>query len=335
MRKSILVYTAAMAVMLFAAGCDKQEVKLAAPQPEYSVEAGTYTFTWAPVADAKMYPYELSSSDGTVVSKGAKTSGNESVSFTDLVVGESYEFSVFSRAMVGSGILDSDPATVSFVAKTPAPAFAGSAVTDAGACVTWTSSADKFAYRIVKKGDEGNNLLSETITDTYITVKGLLASTTYVVYVKALAEKEELSSEESSFEFTTQEAATKPFVAVTFEYVVFAEKNTLVCHNVPNSKVKDYFTTTENVNVIGKGYATESQLAYYIVSDYEEHMPGVYCNTPIHKFNNLGQGWKAGNNLFYAAVGEDKNGNDVLNWFWLEMPAAPGDEVKILDSKAK
>ena len=47
MRKSILVYTAAMAVMLFAAGCDKQEVKLAAPQPEYSVEAGTYTFTWA------------------------------------------------------------------------------------------------------------------------------------------------------------------------------------------------------------------------------------------------------------------------------------------------
>ena len=80
---------------------------------------------------------------------------------------------------------------------------------------------------------------------------------------------------------------------------------------MPNSKVKDYFTTTENVNVIGEGYATESQLAYFIVSDYEEHMPGVYSNTPIHKFNNLSPGWKAGDNLFYAAVGEDKNGNSA------------------------
>ena len=48
-----------------------------------------------------------------------------------------------------------------------------------------------------------------------------------------------------------------------------------------------------------------------------------------------GQGWKAGEKLFYGAVAEDKKGNTKLNWFWLEMPGNPGDDVTILDSPKK
>ena len=121
-------------------------------------------------------------------------------------------------------------------------------------------------------------------------------------------------------------------MAVAFEYRVFAEKNTLIAHNVPNSQAANYYTTTENVNVIGDGLAAEKTFANYTVWDYEDHAPGVYANTSIHKFNNNGHGWKAGANLFYGAVGETKNGDVTLNWFWLEMPENPGDDVKILDS---
>ena len=335
MKRSFLCYAASVAMLMLAAGCDKQEVKLAAPQPEFSVVDGLSTVTWSPVDDAALYLYELTTTDGVSVAKGARTAGNESVSFSDLTVGQEYDFSVFARSMVGSGILDSDPATVSFVAKNPAPKFTGSAITDAGACVTWSATTGSYAYRLVKKGDEGTDLLSETISDTYITVKNLQASTSYVVYVKSVSDASDLDSGEASFEFTTDAAATTPWVAVTFEYCVYADANTLVCHNVPNSKVAAYYSTTENVNVIGDGYDTESRLAYYIVSDYEDHVPGVYCNTPIHRFNNYSMGWKGGEKLFYAVVAEDSNGNDVLNWFWLEMPAAPGSDVIVNDAKVK
>ena len=30
-----------------------------------------------------------------------------------------------------------------------------------------------------------------------------------------------------------------------------------------------------------------------------------------------------------------KHGDVALNWFWLEMPENPGDDVKILDSPKK
>ncbi len=170
-----------------------------------------------------------------------------------------------------------------------------------------------------------------------VTLAGLTASTSYIIYVQTIpsAESGLVASNEAAFEFTTEAAATTPWVAVAFEYRVFAEKNTLIIHNVPNSQAANYYTTTENQNIIGNGLATEKTYANYVVGDYEDHVPGVYANSSIHKFNDNGQGWKAGNNLFYAAVGETKNGDVALNWFWLEMPENPGDDVKILDSPKK
>lgn len=170
-----------------------------------------------------------------------------------------------------------------------------------------------------------------------VTLAGLTASTSYIIYVQTIpsAESGLVASNEAAFEFTTEAAATTPWVAVAFEYRVFAEKNTLIIHNVPNSPAANYYTTTENQNIIGNGLATEKTYANYVVGDYEDHVPGVYANSSIHKFNDNGQGWKAGNNLFYAAVGETKNGDVALNWFWLEMPENPGDDVKILDSPKK
>lgn len=170
-----------------------------------------------------------------------------------------------------------------------------------------------------------------------VTLAGLTASTSYIIYVQTIpsAESGLVASNEATFEFTTEATATTPWVAVAFEYRVFAEKNTLIIHNVPNSQAANYYTTTENVNVIGGGYDTESAFSEYVIECYDYHEAGTYANTSIHKFNNLGQGWKAGNNLFYGAVAEDKKGNTKLNWFWLEMPENPGDDVKILDSPKK
>lgn len=46
-------------------------------------------------------------------------------------------------------------------------------------------------------------------------------------------------------------------------------------------------------------------------------------------------GMESRGKLFYGAVAEDKKGNTKLNWFWLEMPGNPGDDVTILDSPKK
>lgn len=63
---------------------------------------------------------------------------------------------------------------------------------------------------------------------------------------------------------------------------------------MPNSQAANYYTTTENLNIIGNGLETENKYANYVVWDYEDHAPGVYANSSIHKFNDNGQGWKAG-----------------------------------------
>lgn len=241
--------------------------------------------------------------------------------------------------------LNSEEAKVTFktgvIPRAEAPVFRTSAVTDAGVCVTWSVvDGAAYKYRIVAKDAPDKNLNSDadkTFEDPFVTLAGLTASTSYIIYVQTIpsAESGLVASNEAPFEFTTEAAATTPWVAVAFEYRVFAEKNTLIIHNVPNSQAANYYTTTENQNIIGNGLATEKTYANYVVWDYEDHVPGVYANTSIHKFNDNGQGWKAGNNLFYAAVGETKNGDVGLNWFWLEMPENPGDDVKILDSPKK
>ena len=346
--KSNLIAQAVIAAAAFSfVGCDKEaeKIQLQAPVPEASVEekVSECTVSWTPVENAVNYSWKLcEAADPTVtVEEDAAYVGDFKV-FRDLKEDTEYEFTITALAAPETNYLNSEEAKVTFktnvIPRAEAPTFRTRAVTDNGVCVTWSVVENAtYKYRIVTKDDPSTNLNSDadkTFEDPYVTLAGLTAATSYIIYVQSIpAEGSDLvASKEAAFEFTTEAEATDPWVAVAFEYRVFAEKNTLIIHNVPNSKTANYYSTTENQNVIGDGLAKESTYANYVVWDYEDHVPGVYANTSIHKFNDNGQGWKAGNKLFYAAVGETKNGDVTLNWFWLEMPENPGDDVKILDS---
>lgn len=350
MKRNLFVQAAIAAAVLVFAGCDKEaeKIQLQTPEPKAETEAATAggTVSWAAVENAASYSWKLyeTAEPTVVVAEDAAFSG-VSKTFTDLKEDTEYEFTITAVAAPETNYLNSEEAKVTFktgiIPRAEAPVFRTSAVTDAGACVTWSVvDGATYKYRIVAKDDPSNNLNSdanEAFEDPFVTLAGLTASTSYIIYVQTIpsAESGLEASKETEFEFTTEAAATTPWVAVAFEYRVFAEKNTLIIHNVPNSKAANYYTTTENVNVIGDGLDTESAFSEYVIECYDYHEAGTYANTPIHKFNNLAQGWKAGDKLFYGAVAEDKNGNTKLNWFWLEMPENPGDDVKILDSPKK
>ena len=350
MKSNLFAQAAIAAVVFVVAGCDKEaeKIQLQTPVPEAAVLATSAesTVSWAAVENAAGYSWKLyeTAEPTVVVAEDAAFTG-ESKTFTDLKEDTEYEFTITAVAAPETNYLNSEEAKVTFktgvVPRAEAPTFRTSAKTDVGVSVTWSViDGATYKYRIVAKDDPAKNLNSDadkTFGDPFVTLAGLTASTSYIIYVQTIpsAESGLVESNEAAFEFTTEAAATEPWVAVAFEYRVFAEKNTLIIHNVPNSKAANYYTTTENVNVIGGGYEKESTYANYVVWDYEDHVPGVYTNTSIHKFNNNGQSWKAGENLFYAAVGETKNGDVALDWFWLEMPENPGDDVKILDSPKK
>lgn len=348
MRSNLFIQAAFAATILFAASCDKddEKIQLQTPVPVATPEENSTgcVIVWAADENAADYSWTLcETADPTVpVAENASFVGN-SKTFGDLKEDTEYVFSITALAAPESNYLNSEEAKVTFrtniIPRAEAPTFRTSAVTDAGVSVTWSViDGASYKYRIVAKDNPSTDLNSDadkTFEDPFVTLSGLTASTSYIIYVQTVpaAGSELENSNEAAFEFTTEAAATDPWVAVAFEYRVFAGKNTLIIHNVPNSKAANYYTTTENQNVIGNGLATEKQFANYTVWDYEDHVPGVYANTSIHKFNNNGSGWKAGDKLFYGAVGETKNGDVTLNWFWLEMPTNPGDDVKILDTK--
>lgn len=359
MKRNQITLAAIAAAALLAAGCDKEVEKTQLQVPTISVTFAdspvNARIEWSDDANAKCWSWKLSESanptatlsvsanPSVIVEQNASYTNNLKI-IKDLKENTEYTFTVTAIAADGSNYLNSEEATANFttgiIPRAETPVFRTNAVTDKGVCVTWSVvEGASYKYRITTKADPSTNLNSDvdkTFTDPFVTLSGLTAATAYVIHVQAISDEEGVQpSPEAEFEFTTEAEATDPWVAVAFEYRVFAEKNTLIVHNVPNSKAANYYTTTENENVIGEGLATESVMAYYIVSDYEEHVPGVYMNSSIHKFNDNGQGWNAGDNLFYAAVGETKNGDTKLNWFWLEMPEKPGDDVKILDSPKK
>lgn len=350
MNRKTFVQTAFAAIALLAAGCSEEAEKtqLQAPTPSVLPEetSAACEISWQAVENASCYSWKLfeTAEPETAVKEDA-ASTLTSLTFSDLEESTEYTFSVMAVAPQDGDWLNSATVSVKFktgaVPHAEAPAFRAEALTDVGVCVTWSIvEGASYKYRIVAKDNPSENLngdADKTFDDPFVTLSGLKASTSYIIYVQSVPAEDSgmAASDESAFEFTTEAAATSPWVAVAFEYRVFADKNTLIVHNVPNSQAANYYTTTENQNIIGNGLAKESTYAYYVTDDYEYHTPGVYANTSIHKFNDNGQGWSAGKNLFYAAVGETKNGDLKLNWFWLEMPENPGDDVKILDSAKK
>lgn len=350
MKSNLFVQAAIAASVLVVAGCDKdaEKIQLQTPEPKAVVESTTVecTVTWKAVENAAGYSWTLCEaadpatvvSEETIFTDVAKT-------FSNLKEDTEYVFTVSAVAAPETNYLNSEEGKVTFktgiLPRAEAPEFRASAITDVGVSVTWNVvEGATYKYRIVAKDDPSKTLngdADKAFGDPFVTLAGLTASTAYIIYVQTVpsAESGLVASNEAAFEFTTEAAATTPWVAVALEYRVFAEKNTLIIHNVPNSLAANYYTTTENVNVIGGGYDTESAFSEYVIECYDTHQAGTYANTSIHKFSNLGQGWKAGEKLFYGAVAEDKKGNTKLNWFWLEMPGNPGDDVTILDSPKK
>lgn len=168
-----------------------------------------------------------------------------------------------------------------------------------------------------------------------MTLAGLKANTTYVLKVKTLAEEssELADSKESVFEFTTEQTATTPWTEVVFEFRPLGEKNAIFCHNVPNSAVEHFYSSTESHNVIGSGQAPEAEYAKYLIYDFEDNVPGIYQDYPLNKFGNGAVGWKKGDHLFYAVVSADKGEKTkTANWFYVEMPEHADEDVVILDS---
>lgn len=83
--------------------------------------------------------------------------------------------------------------------------------------------------------------------------------------------------------------------------------------------------------MIGEGYDDAGTLIAYMISDYKLDTPKVHRDSKEHNFHNTGTGFKSGDRLFYGVAGGDaaaESGGLV----WVEIPAAFGNPVAILDA---
>lgn len=334
--------TAALALTFLAAGCSKEndpKIQLESPVFTYEVvqTATEYSFSWNAVENAETYSYKLATEDGTVVDADEAYT-KTSVSISGLQEETAYVFSLQALSSNPKYLPSpevSEKFTTGAIPRAAAPEFRNSCKTDIGVCVTWLPSTGSFKYKLAATAEPDAALSEDTVKDSYLTFSGLKASTSYTVTLQALAEEGSglADSRESTFEFTTDAVATKPWTSVVFEYHAVGGKNTIICHNVPNSLVEHYYTSTEDHDVIGSGQASEADYAKYMIWDYEDNMPGIYCDTPIHKFGNGNVGWKKGDHLFYGAVSADKNEKTrTANWFYLEVPENENDDMIIVNS---
>ncbi len=209
--------------------------------------------------------------------------------------------------------------------------------------VSWNPvpQAGAYAYRLLKfsAGDAVTLVKAENeFYPTHVTFTGLTSDTRYSFEVRARAFQDSPYSDSGT---TKSEIVTAPEVATPWVEVVFScteqdGKRGLHIVNIANSKCGHFYSTTANVNVIGDGLDDEPTFIANLISEYEAGTPGVYRDSKEHDFNDDGAGFKAGDHLFYGVAGVDKAGNPGgLNWYWVEVPAAPGDPVLILDSANK
>lgn len=340
-----LLKFAAVSLLVLAAGCSKDSdpKPLATPEPRFKAQSTVteYSFFWNPIEHADTYSYKLETADGVVVAENAAYT-ETLVTISDLKEESTYNFHVTALSKNNPDYAPSATASVTFttgaIPRVASPEFKSSCKTDVGACATWLPSSGKFSYDIAAKDAPETSLNAATIEDPYVTFAGLKPNTSYILKVKNLAEEGSgySDSKESVFEFTTEPAATAPWTEVVFEFRPLAEKNTIFCHNVPNSAVEHYYSTTEDHNVIGSGQADEATYAKYLIFDYEDNVPGIYCDYPLNKFGNGAVGWKKGDKLFYAVVSADKGEKTkTTNWFYVEMPEKADEDIIILDSHKK
>lgn len=254
-----LLKFAAVSLLVLAAGCSKDSdpKPLATPEPRFKAQSTVteYSFFWNPIEHADTYSYKLETSDGVVVAENAAYT-ETLVTISDLKEESTYNFHLTALSKNNPDYAPSATASVTFttgaIPRVASPEFKSSCKTDVGACATWLPSSGKFYYDIATKDAPETTLNAATIEDPYVTFAGLKPNTSYILKVKNLAEEGSgySDSKESVFEFTTEPAATTPWTEVVFEFRQLAEKNTIFCHNVPNSTVEHYYSTTEDHNVI-------------------------------------------------------------------------------------
>lgn len=232
MRSNLFVQAAIAAVVFVVAGCDKEaeKVQLQTPVPEASVEATSVecTVSWANVENAVNYSWKLyETAEPTVAVAEDAAHVGDFKKFTDLKEDTEYVFAITAVAAPETNYLNSEEAKVTFktgvIPRAESPVFRTNAVTDVGVSVTWSVvEGAAYKYRIVAKDAPDKNLNSDadkTFEDPFVTLAGLTASTSYIIYVQTIpsAESGLVASNEAAFEFTTEAAATTPWVAVAFE----------------------------------------------------------------------------------------------------------------------
>lgn len=227
---------------------------------------------------------------------------------------------------------------------TPQVSVSEVAVTSFKAVWAAVPHAAGYAYALYASAGGTQTKVKEdaAYAKTEVLFEGLTAATDYVLKVQALSADgaaEYLDSDFGSATATTQAnpvEVTSPWVDIRLECVLLGDKLAVQVTNTPNSKCVHYYLSTENVNVIGDGLASEAELIGYLLEDFEYGEPGVYQDKQILTCNNNGSGLTAGQKLFYHVVGEDASGKTgALNWVWFQVPEKAGDEVIVLDGPDK
>lgn len=208
---------------------------------------------------------------------------------------------------------------------------------------SWAAVSGAAAYAYELYAQTGGAMTrvrqNERYAATDVLFEGLTASTPYEVRVRALAPAGDAYTD-SEFgtvrTTTTAPEPTAPWVEIGLECVSLGGKLAVQVTNTPNSLCAHYYLSTENVNVIGGGLGTEAEMIGFLLSDYEDGVPGVYRDKQMLTCNNNGSGLTVGQQLFYHVVGEDAAGKTgALNWVWFQVPEKAGDEVIVLDGPDK
>ena len=197
---AVLVLTALGAAALSSCKPEKKDpVKLNAPQPSLSASTiNSLTFTWAQVANAAQYTYELLSSDGSDAGSGS-TAGT-TAEFTGLKENTAYTFRVVANPATGSeeylesaaGQCVGTTAAVTPLAKPVVKVEVG----EESVTFSWdaVANAESYVYGTVADGVAG------TTTETSVTLK--FEPGKYTFYIYATTKNEAYSdSEKASVEF--------------------------------------------------------------------------------------------------------------------------------------
>ena len=259
-RAAAVLALAALGVAAFSSCEPTEEIlpSLDAPQPRLvSSTVSSLTFAWDKVANTTQYTYELLSADGTSVDGGV-TPGLKA-EFTGLKDNTTYTFRLMAHPEVLSESYGSSQEAI-LAAQTEAitPLETPSLIVDleSGVTVSWFAVDNAAYYIYTCKSDNGTDI-SDTTTDTSVTLSGLKTGD-YMVSVTAYSENEAYSTSETAYS--------------SFSYVETKDEIWRVNGSVDDGAGKTWTATLvawSNGSYTIKGwYGTEGyDLEFYVNSD--------------------------------------------------------------------